>query len=102
MPNPFQLHSAFSPAGDQPTAIRQLIEGIDSGMMYQTLLGDGLGKTFTVANIIQHLQRPTIILAPNKTLAAIVWRNEKLFPKMQSSTLFLLRLLPTRSLRAFL
>lgn len=83
MSNPFQLHSAFSPAGDQPTAIRQLIEGIDSGMMYQTLLGvTGSGKTFTVANIIQHLQRPTIILAPNKTLAAQLYGEMKtFFPK---------------------
>ena len=71
MSKPFELKSVFKPSGDQPRAIRQLIEGLESGLAYQTLLGvTGSGKTFTIANVIQALQRPALILAPNKTLAA--------------------------------
>jgi excinuclease ABC subunit B len=71
MSKPFQLKSVFKPSGDQPRAIRQLIEGLESGLAYQTLLGvTGSGKTFTIANVIQAVQRPALILAPNKTLAA--------------------------------
>src|ERR1700686_721046 len=71
MSKPFQLKSVFEPSGDQPRAIRQLIEGLERGLAYQTLLGvTGSGKTFTIANVIQALQRPALILAPNKTLAA--------------------------------
>jgi excinuclease ABC subunit B len=67
----FVLHSKFKPAGDQPEAIAQLIDGLDAGLAQQTLLGvTGSGKTFTIANVIQHEQRPTLVLAPNKTLAA--------------------------------
>ncbi|GGK85821.1 excinuclease ABC subunit UvrB [Amphritea balenae] len=67
----FQLQSDFEPAGDQPTAIKGLVEGINAGLAAQTLLGvTGSGKTFTVANVIAELQRPTIIMAHNKTLAA--------------------------------
>jgi excinuclease ABC subunit B len=67
----FKISSTFSPAGDQPVAIEQLTAGINAGLMYQTLLGvTGSGKTFTMANVIQAIQRPTMILAPNKTLAA--------------------------------
>ncbi len=67
----FKLHTRFEPAGDQPTAISQLIEGLEAGLSHQTLLGvTGSGKTFTIANVIQHVQRPAIIMAPNKTLAA--------------------------------
>ena len=67
----FKLHSDYQPAGDQPTAIAQLIEGIDDGLGHQTLLGvTGSGKTFTMANVIEQTGRPTIIMAPNKTLAA--------------------------------
>ena len=67
----FQLGAPFEPAGDQPQAIRALTEGLESGLAHQTLLGvTGSGKTFTIANVIQALQRPTLILAPNKTLAA--------------------------------
>ncbi len=67
----FELHSDYKPAGDQPDAIEGLIDGIESGLAYQTLLGvTGSGKTFTVANVIQRLQRPTLVMAPNKTLAA--------------------------------
>ncbi|WP_289285062.1 DEAD/DEAH box helicase family protein, partial [Methylophaga sp. UBA1918] len=67
----FQLVSEFSPAGDQPTAIKTLIEGLENGEMWQTLLGvTGSGKTFTIANVAQALGRPMMVLAPNKTLAA--------------------------------
>jgi excinuclease ABC subunit B len=67
----FELKSDYEPAGDQPEAIAGLVEGLDSGLMYQTLLGvTGSGKTFTIANVIQQLQRPTLVLAHNKTLAA--------------------------------
>ena len=68
---PFVLHSKFKPAGDQPEAIAKLIEGMEAGLAQQTLLGvTGSGKTFTIANVIEHEQRPTLVLAPNKTLAA--------------------------------
>lgn len=71
MSSQFQLKTLFEPAGDQPEAIRGLITGLEDGLAHQTLLGvTGSGKTFTAANIIQAMQRPTLILAPNKTLAA--------------------------------
>ena len=67
----FQVVADYQPAGDQPTAIAALIDGIESGLSHQTLLGvTGSGKTFTIANVVQAVQRPTLILAPNKTLAA--------------------------------
>ena len=67
----FKLQTRFQPAGDQPTAIAQLVEGLEAGLSHQTLLGvTGSGKTFTIANVIQQVQRPAIIMAPNKTLAA--------------------------------
>ena len=76
----FQLESKFKPAGDQPTAIKQLVDGLDSGLACQTLLGvTGSGKTFTVANVIAELGRPTIIMAPNKTLAAQLYGEMKEF-----------------------
>lgn len=78
--NLFQLSSAFSPSGTQPYAIEKLVKGILDGQRLQTLLGvTGSGKTFTVANIIQTLQRPAIILAPNKTLAAQLYSEMKEF-----------------------
>ena len=68
---PFKLHSPFKPAGDQPQAIAKLIQGLDKKYRYQTLLGvTGSGKTFTMANVIQKVQRPTLIISHNKTLAA--------------------------------
>ncbi|HMB59577.1 MAG TPA: DEAD/DEAH box helicase family protein, partial [Xanthomonadales bacterium] len=71
MDKPFVLHSDFKPAGDQPQAIQSLIEGLEDGLAHQTLLGvTGSGKTFTIANVIQQQQRPTLVMAPNKTLAA--------------------------------
>src|SRR4030081_426132 len=67
----FDLQSAFQPPGDQPQAISKLVEGVCSGMREQTLLGvTGSGKTFAVANVIQQVQRPTLVMSPNKTLAA--------------------------------
>jgi excinuclease ABC subunit B len=76
----FQLSSEFAPAGDQPEAIRALIRGIGDGVAFQTLLGvTGSGKTFTVANVIQEIQRPTLILAPNKTLAAQLYAEMRDF-----------------------
>ena len=76
----FQLTSPFKPTGDQPEAIRQLVEGIQAGTSFQTLLGvTGSGKTFTVANVIQAIQRPTLILSHNKTLAAQLYSEFKSF-----------------------
>src|SRR5437899_12492876 len=69
--SPFHLFQPYPPAGDQPTAIEQLVEGIGDGLSYQTLLGvTGSGKTFTMANVIARLGRPALVFAPNKTLAA--------------------------------
>src|SRR4051812_24647774 len=69
--NKFKLHSNFQPAGDQPKAIAGLIKSIEAKRRYQTLLGvTGSGKTFTMANIIEHFQKPTLIISHNKTLAA--------------------------------
>ncbi|HHQ4805493.1 excinuclease ABC subunit UvrB [Aeromonas veronii] len=76
----FKLANQFQPAGDQPTAIAQLLDGIESGLAHQTLLGvTGSGKTFTMANVIATLDRPTMILAPNKTLAAQLYGEMKEF-----------------------
>ncbi len=76
----FQLETKFQPAGDQPTAIKSLVEGLNDGLMHQTLLGvTGSGKTFTIANIIAQTQRPTIIMAHNKTLAAQLYGEMKAF-----------------------
>jgi excinuclease ABC subunit B len=75
-----QLVSEFSPAGDQPKAINTLIEGLENGEMWQTLLGvTGSGKTFTIANVAQAVQRPVMVLAPNKTLAAQLYSEMKEF-----------------------
>ena len=74
----FELVSKYHPAGDQPAAISKLIDGLESGLNSQVLLGvTGSGKTFTIANIVQDLQRPTIVLAPNKTLAAQLYGEMK-------------------------
>ena len=76
----FQLESKFKPTGDQPEAIRQLVDGVNSGEKYQTLLGvTGSGKTFTVANLIQQVEKPTLVLAHNKTLAAQLYSEFKQF-----------------------
>jgi len=77
---PFQLTSQFQPTGDQPEAIAQLSKGIKNNDFAQTLLGvTGSGKTFTVANVIQNIQRPTLILSHNKTLAAQLYSEFKQF-----------------------
>jgi excinuclease ABC subunit B len=76
----FQLNSKFSPAGDQPTAIKSLIKGLKNGDKFQTLLGvTGSGKTFTMANVIKETSRPALIMAPNKTLAAQLYAEMKEF-----------------------
>lgn len=76
----FKLHSDFKPAGDQPQAIAKLVEGLEDGLAHQTLLGvTGSGKTFTIANVIATLNRPTMIMAPNKTLAAQLYSEIKDF-----------------------
>jgi excinuclease ABC subunit B len=76
----FDLHSDYEPAGDQPNAIESLVDGLEAGLAHQTLLGvTGSGKTFTMANVISQLQRPTLILAHNKTLAAQLYGEMKRF-----------------------
>ncbi len=80
MAKKFELVSSYAPAGDQPTAIAQLVEGLEDGEAFQTLLGvTGSGKTFTIANVIKAVQRPTIIMAHNKTLAAQLYGEMKGF-----------------------
>ena len=81
--SPFRLYQPFEPAGDQPEAIRRLEEGIEAGLMYQTLLGvTGSGKTYTMANVIARSGRPALVLAPNKTLAAQLYAEfREFFPE---------------------
>jgi len=81
--SPFKLHQPFPPAGDQPTAIEQLCEGISDGLSFQTLLGvTGSGKTYTMANVIARMGRPAIVFAPNKTLAAQLYSEfREFFPQ---------------------
>ena len=77
---PFQVVSDYEPAGDQPTAIKILVEGVQAGLAHQTLLGvTGSGKTFTVAKVIEEIKRPTIVMAHNKTLAAQLYGEFKEF-----------------------
>ncbi|WP_334120039.1 excinuclease ABC subunit UvrB [Limnobacter sp.] len=81
--SPFELYQPYAPAGDQPTAIKKLIEGVNDGEVFQTLLGvTGSGKTFTMANVIAQTGRPALVLAPNKTLAAQLYAEmREFFPK---------------------
>jgi len=81
--SPFELYQPYPPAGDQPGAIDQLVEGVNEGEVFQTLLGvTGSGKTFTMANVIARLGRPAIVFAPNKTLAAQLYSEfREFFPK---------------------
>ncbi|MDN3520911.1 excinuclease ABC subunit UvrB [Halomonas ramblicola] len=80
MSKPFRLAAKFQPAGDQPQAIDGLVTGLESGLAHQTLLGvTGSGKTFTMANVVERQQRPTIVMAPNKTLAAQLYGEFKAF-----------------------
>ena len=76
----YKLNTPFKPAGDQPNAIRSLLEGLDDGLAHQTLLGvTGSGKTYTMANVIAQSGRPALIMAPNKTLAAQLYGEMKEF-----------------------
>ena len=76
MEKKFKIHSKYKPAGDQPKAIEELVEGINAGDDAQTLLGiTGSGKTFTIANVIEKVQKPTLIIAHNKTLAAQLYNE---------------------------
>ncbi|MCX8015460.1 MAG: DEAD/DEAH box helicase family protein, partial [candidate division WOR-3 bacterium] len=76
----FKLVAPFKPAGDQPQAIRNLVQGIKAGKKFQTLLGvTGSGKTFTIANVIAQINRPTIVISHNKTLAAQLYGEFKQF-----------------------
>lgn len=76
----FKLTSEYQPTGDQPEAIRQLVEGVNNGEHYQTLLGvTGSGKTFTIANVVQQTQKPMLVLSHNKTLAAQLYGEFKQF-----------------------
>ena len=78
--SPFELFQPYPPAGDQPQAIDKLVEGINDGEVFQTLLGvTGSGKTFTMANVIARLGRPAIVFAPNKTLAAQLYSEFREF-----------------------
>ncbi len=80
MSRDFELVSNYKPAGDQPTAIAKLVDGLESGLAHQTLLGvTGSGKTFTMANVIAQVNRPTLIMAHNKTLAAQLYGEMKEF-----------------------
>ena len=80
MSKAFELISSYQPAGDQPAAIEKILENLDAGLAHQTLLGvTGSGKTFTMANVIAQSQRPTLILAHNKTLAAQLYGEMKEF-----------------------
>ncbi|TMZ48099.1 excinuclease ABC subunit B, partial [Klebsiella pneumoniae] len=76
----FQLTSEFKPTGDQPSAIRKLVKGVKEGELHQNLLGvTGSGKTFTIANVIEQTERPTLVLSHNKTLAAQLYGEFKHF-----------------------
>src|SRR5438270_7494220 len=77
---PFHLNSDFNPSGDQPDAIKELIDGVKRGDKYQTLLGvTGSGKTFTISNVIQAINKPTLIMSHNKTLSAQLYAEFKSF-----------------------
>ena len=78
--SPYELHQPFAPAGDQPEAIAKLVEGLEDGLAFQTLLGvTGSGKTYTMANVIARTGRPALVLAPNKTLAAQLYTEFREF-----------------------
>ncbi len=98
----FKLHSKYKPTGDQPQAIEQLVKGFKEGNQFETLLGvTGSGKTFTMANVIAALNKPTLIISHNKTLAGQLYGEMKDFSRKCSRVLcFLLRLLPARGLCA--
>ena len=98
---PFQLESNYKPRGDQGQAIAKLIKSVEAGNRHQTLLGvTGSGKTFTVANVIREVDRPTLVISHNKTLAAQLYSEFKQFFPQQRGRIFrqLFRLLPAGSL----
>ena len=77
----FKLHSSYQPSGDQPEAIKELIDGISQGNQFQTLRGiTGSGKTFTISNVIAKLNRPVLVLSPNKTLRTTFIEFQAIFP----------------------
>lgn len=81
MTDRFQLVSPYSPAGDQPAAIDKLVTNFEAGLAKQTLLGvTGSGKTYTIANVVQQVQKPTLVMAPNKTLAAQLYGEFVVLP----------------------
>ena len=86
----FKLVSKYKPNGDQPEAIKELVDGINEGRHEQVLLGaTGTGKTFTIANVIEKVNKPTLVLAHNKTLAGQLYSEFKeLFPKIELNTLY--------------
>src|SRR3989344_2360205 len=85
----FKLKSKFKPSGDQPQAIKKLIAGLEKSDRFQTLLGvTGSGKTFTMANVIAHFNMPVLVMAPNKTLAAQLYREYKNFFPQNSVNYF--------------
>lgn len=80
MDKPFKIHSKFQPTGDQPQAIEKIADGFQNGLKFQTLVGvTGSGKTFTMANVIEKIQKPTLVIAHNKTLAAQLYNELKEF-----------------------
>ena len=84
---PFELQSPFEPAGDQPRAIAELLQGLENGQRHQVLLGiTGSGKTLTIANVIAKHDKPALVLAHNKTLAAQLYSEFKTAPSMNKST----------------
>ena len=98
---PFELESNYRPRGDQSQAIAKLLKSTTAGNRHQTLLGvTGSGKTFTMANVIKELERPTLVISHNKTLAAQLYSEFKQFFPRQRGRVFrqLLRLLPARGL----
>jgi len=97
---PLEVHSPFSPKGDQPEAIKSIVEGLGDGLSYQTLLGaTGTGKTFTMAKIIEETQRPALILAPNKILTAqLAGEFREFFPLMCQHVICLLKKMPISTL----
>lgn len=98
MMKPFKVHAPFQPTGDQPQAIEALVKSLNAGNRYTTLLGaTGTGKTFTIAKVIEAVQRPTLVIAHNKTLAAQLYAEFKEFFPENAVGAFrqLLRLLPT-------
>lgn len=94
----FILHSEYEPTGDQPEAIKELVKGFEAGDQFQTLLGvTGSGKTFTMANVIEKLNRPTLVIAHNKTLAGQLYSEFKEFSRrMRLNILYLTMIIISR------